>query len=291
LERLTKAFAKLRFKSVADIEEANEAIRLYQYVSSQYDIFDNPYAIPRNPQHMAADVCMGILQESPLIERRIDELISLACSKNPQVASYFSGEKKLRTSYKARAVKDILIQNQNIKQVGSSPVTLQWLEKQNKQQNNNEPSNSKVIQPLSSDTISLQLTSYDETKGGLNDPHNEEKSHNPEGKKPLQCDECDQSDAYNPQSNEDDKKNFPASNVIEKIRLPSYGVITSHSSHSSHSNDHNQRITSSIGLFPDDDTNKDPNRDQIHLIHRKSADIQTNDDQEDQNNINLKEEK
>ncbi|ALI35432.1 MCM2/3/5 family protein [Candidatus Nitrosocosmicus oleophilus] len=292
LERLTKAFAKLRFKNVADVDEAYDAIRLYKYVSSQYDIFDNPYAVPRNPQHMAADVCMEILQENPLIERRIDELISLACSKNPQVASYFSGEKKLRTSYKARAVKEILIQNQYIKQVGSSPVTLQWFEKQIKQQTNNELSNSKVIQPSSSDTVSLQLTSSDQTQGCLNNPHNEVKDHNTEGRIPPQCDECDQGDVCNLQSNEDNQKNFPASNVIEKIILPCNRVITSHSSHSSHSNDLNQRITNSIGLFSDDDTNKKyPNHDKIHLIHRKSADIQTNDDLEDQYDVNLKEEK
>lgn len=291
LERLTKAFAKLRFKNVADVEEANEAIRLYQYVSSQYDIFDNPYTIPRNPQHMAADVCMEILQEKPL-ERRIDELISLACSKNPQVASYFSGEKKLRTSYKARAVKDILIQNQNIKQVGSSPVTLQWFEKQKKQQNHNELSNSQVIQPPSSDTFSLQLTPYDQAQGRLNDLCNQEKSHNPEGRKPPQCDECDQGDAYKLPSNGDKQKNFPVSNVIEKIELPSDRVITSHSSHSSHSNDLSQITTNSIGLFPNDDTNKKyPNQDKMPLIHRKSADIQTNDDLEEQYNVNLKEEK
>lgn len=291
LERLTKAFAKLRFKNVADVEEANEAIRLYQYVSSQYDIFDNPYAIPRNPQHMAADVCMEILQEKPL-ERRIDELISLACSKNPQVASYFSGEKKLRTSYKARAVKDILIQNQNIKQVGSSPVTLQWFEKQKKQQNHNELSNSQVIQPPSSDTFSSQLTPYDQAQDRLNDLCNQEKSHNPGGRKPPQCDECDQGDVYKLPSNGDKQKNFLVSNVIEKIELPSDRVITSHSSHSAHSNDLGQITTNSIGLLPDDDTNKKyPNQDKIPLIHRKSADIQTNDDLEEQYNVNLKEEK
>ena len=42
------------------------------------------------------------------------------------MAAYFSGETKIKTSYKARAVRDILLQNPNIKQIGKNPVTLQW---------------------------------------------------------------------------------------------------------------------------------------------------------------------
>jgi len=128
LERLTKGFAKLRFKKEADIEDANDAISLYKFVISQYELIDCGNTIPRNPQYVAADACTEILKNNPLVDKRIDDLIRTAYAKNPQVAAYFSGEITIKTSYKARKVRDILIQNPNIKQVGKNPVTLQWFE-------------------------------------------------------------------------------------------------------------------------------------------------------------------
>src|SRR6185312_4602570 len=114
LERLTKGFAKLRFKKEADIEDANDAISLYKFVISQYELIDCGNTIPRNPQYVAADACTEILKNNPLVDKRIDDLIRTAYAKNPQVAAYFSGEITIKTSYKARKVRDILIQNPNI---------------------------------------------------------------------------------------------------------------------------------------------------------------------------------
>lgn len=128
LERLTKALARLRFKDMADIEDANDAIGVYKYVISQYEIIDYSNTIPKNPQYMVADVCADILKNNPSVDKRVDDLIVTARANNKQVAAYISGETKIKTSYKARAVRDILLQNQNIKQVGINPVTLQWFE-------------------------------------------------------------------------------------------------------------------------------------------------------------------
>jgi DNA replicative helicase MCM subunit Mcm2 (Cdc46/Mcm family) len=292
LERLTKAFAKLRFKSVADLEDASEAIRLYKYVSFQYDIFDNPHTVPRNPQHMAADVCMEILQENPLVDKRIDDLVNIACSINPQVASYFSGEKKLRKSYKTRAVKDILIQNQNIKQVGNSPITLQWFEKI-KQLDNNEQTNSKVIPSSLSNPSSLTITPIDQTQRNTTDIYSEDDNQKLRDKTINQSDECDQGDVYNQQSNYYNKNNFATSNVNEKIKsLSDDEIIKSHSTHSSHLNDHYERIPDDSGILPSNNSdNNDMNRDKIYLLHKKTAEIHTNEDLEDQKNDNLTEEK
>src|SRR3954454_3163297 len=69
-----------------------------------------------------------ILNKNSSVDKRDNDLILTACSKNPQVAVYFSGERTIRTRYKAREVRDVLLQNPNIKQVGRNPVTLQWFE-------------------------------------------------------------------------------------------------------------------------------------------------------------------
>jgi replicative DNA helicase Mcm len=128
LERLAKALAKLRFKNVVDIDDANDAIGIYKHMISQFETFDYDNTIPKNPQYVAADVCAEILKNNYTVDKRVDDLIDTAIAKNLQVAAYFSGEKKIKTSYKARAVRDILLQNPNIKQIGKNPVTLQWFE-------------------------------------------------------------------------------------------------------------------------------------------------------------------
>ena len=69
LERLAKALAKLRFKIVADIDDANNAIGIYKHMISQFETFDYDNTIPKNPQYVAADVCAEILKNNPLVDR------------------------------------------------------------------------------------------------------------------------------------------------------------------------------------------------------------------------------
>ena len=79
---------------------------LYKFVYSQYETFDYANTIPKNPQYVAADVCAEILKNNSSVDKRVDDLILIACSKNSQVAAYFSGEKndkdKLQSTYSQR---------------------------------------------------------------------------------------------------------------------------------------------------------------------------------------------
>jgi replicative DNA helicase Mcm len=138
LERLTKTFAKLNFKSVADIEDAEDAIRIYKEVDSQYDKFD---VVSKDPRDLSFNECVEILKKSAPRVMRPDELVSIACSMNEQIAAYFSGQRRLKTSYKVQVIKDMLLQHPDIHLVSKSPVLLQWVEKSKQNQNQEDTTN------------------------------------------------------------------------------------------------------------------------------------------------------
>lgn len=280
LERLTKAFAKLRFKNMAETEEANDAISLYKYVMSQYDFLDNPYTIPRNPQHVAADECAKILKENPFVDKRVDDLIIIACSKNSQVASYFSGEKKIKTSYKARAVRDILIQNPNIKQVGNNPITLQWFEK-HKQDRHHEIQTPHSKTPNSSNSADSMIISKEQKQimnnyGVLNDAHIDKREENRktnqsnEGNEGNECDDnqCNKNRSIEPNASD-----------IERSTSNKMTITTLPSSPSSPSKINNNQITNN-------NDNNTKRQIKLNLNYPKAAEIQTNDDLMEKGNHN-----
>ena len=134
LERLTKAFAKLKFKVIADIKDADDAIQIYKKVASQYDEFD---VVSKDPRDLSFNACIKNLKINAPKAMRPDELVSIACSQNEQVASYFSGQRRLKTSYKVQVIKDMLLQHPNIHLVSKSPVLLRWVEKSKPAQDDN----------------------------------------------------------------------------------------------------------------------------------------------------------
>jgi DNA replicative helicase MCM subunit Mcm2 (Cdc46/Mcm family) len=169
LERLTKTFAKLKFKSIADVEDATDAISLYKYTSAQWD---KSVVIPRNPTHAAAITCTKILEKNPDVTMTIDQLIDLACLQDPQVEAYFPSDKSKRksySSYKVREILDVLLKNQNIYVVKRKPFTFQWI-KNTDSNNNRYNSNSSGSNNQAYDAYDV----YDEGQKSA-DKNNEEK--------------------------------------------------------------------------------------------------------------------
>ena len=314
LERLTKGFAKLRFKSVADIQDANDAISLYKFVYSQYETIDYSNTIPKNPQYVSADVCAEILKKNPSVDKRVDDLILMACSQNPQVAAYFSGEKKIRTSYKAQTVRDILLQNPNVEQVGRNPVTLQWFEplRQPTTTSDSNPATSldnytnkdSQINSPSNDIGNTQCYVCDVCEVDNVIPNHKVSDHDTKDisadiKQLIDSDikeEFDSNDQHlisssnhlykNKSSIEDNKEENKYHSVSVKDSnykkdqfdgLSSCQLPTSHSSHTSHSDD-----LSIENNYDFQNNNINPKQIRIQLHHSKAADIETNEDSDEQ---------
>ena len=102
LERLTKAFAKLNFNSIADIEDAEDAIRIYKEVTSQYDEFD---VVSKDPRDISFSTCIEILKKSAPKTMRPDELVSIACSLNEQIADLFFRPKTIENKLQSTSDK------------------------------------------------------------------------------------------------------------------------------------------------------------------------------------------
>ncbi len=172
LERLTKAIAKLKFKNIADREDAKDAISLYRYVISQYE---EDITTSKDPKHAAVVACSGTLQKNSAVSFRVDQLIEIACLENEQVSNYFSGERRLKSSYKVQAVKDILLENPNIHQTSNHPVSLQWIEQKQQQKKELEDQHKPNYQSKTNEIGDSNRSSYS-TTGSQHSQHEDTSS-------------------------------------------------------------------------------------------------------------------
>lgn len=310
LERLSKAIAKLHFRNVVSLEDALKAIQIYKYMMSQYDTIGYSNTIPKNPQYVAADVCVDILKENPAVDKRMDELIQLACSKSLQVAAYFSGEKRIRTSYKARSVRDVLLQHPNIRRVGINPVILQWLETEQQQSEKRGlssflPTSETFNGNLTSSKIPDEKDQSDRRRNTVEENKPKDTAHIVEDDEGDECNVCNvdkmkqniadnlrncnkkegpskttaikssiiQTTPKNMDNKEEPKgKKYPTDQTA--LLTTTNNTTTLHSSHSLHSSP-SQTATSPDNLVGDNNTKT--NNKKIELRYTKESDIQTND--------------
>jgi len=127
LFNLTRARAKVKFKNIADAEDAKETVRYYDSIIKDYN---NDVYIPEDPRERALRGCIEILRD---LKKGIslDELIMMICEKIEQVKRYLSfGNKplRMRDNKKVRNLYEMLVAHKNIKRIQEKPIVLQWFD-------------------------------------------------------------------------------------------------------------------------------------------------------------------
>lgn len=133
LKNLTLARARLKFKNIADAEDAIESLEFYKENITDYH---EQTVLPEIPMETAYRLCLDILKDLTSGKSEglsLQELINIVCNKNEQVKRYlYFGSKSLhmRDNRKVRNLYESLLENNknHIRRISYNPTVLQWFE-------------------------------------------------------------------------------------------------------------------------------------------------------------------
>ena len=114
LPKIAKAMARLKFKNVADGEDAKEAMQFYNATLVK---FKKTVVMAQNPQYIAYEKALEIVKRFEKFGIKLEKLFKIICQENEQLAKYFGyGEKslKIRDNSKVDDVYHLLAKNSNI---------------------------------------------------------------------------------------------------------------------------------------------------------------------------------
>jgi hypothetical protein len=99
-------------------------MEFYNYILLQ---LNKVVAVPSNPRDIAYEQCLEILKEimSPIL---FEEVINMACERNPQVNRYIGLHRKLRDNAKLRPILEMLENHSHVNLVRIKPVVLEYVD-------------------------------------------------------------------------------------------------------------------------------------------------------------------
>lgn len=123
LFRIAEAQAKLQLKNEVDAEIAKQTMESVQLMMVQYG---ETVQLVNNPRDTTHSKFLEILEDttSPV---DIKELCEMACRRDIQVRNYLGTNWSQRHNWKLRTVVDMLLNHDNVKQVSTRPLILQWV--------------------------------------------------------------------------------------------------------------------------------------------------------------------
>lgn len=129
LFRLAKAIARLKLKEIVDETDAKETMEFYNVMLVN---FQKSVIVSQSPRDIAFQECVLMLEQSKEFGGiHLEELITMICQKNKQLADYFGFGKtkllKIENNKKIRHVYEMLLNHSKIKIVQQKPVVLRWL--------------------------------------------------------------------------------------------------------------------------------------------------------------------
>jgi DNA replicative helicase MCM subunit Mcm2 (Cdc46/Mcm family) len=129
LFKLAKAIARLKLKEIVDETIAKETMEFYNVMLLN---FQKSVIVSQSPRDIAFQECVLILEQSKDFGGiHLEELITMICQKNKQLADYFGFDKtkslKIEDNKKIRHVYEMLLNHSKIKIVQQKPVVLRWL--------------------------------------------------------------------------------------------------------------------------------------------------------------------
>jgi DNA replicative helicase MCM subunit Mcm2 (Cdc46/Mcm family) len=128
LFKLAKAIARLKLKEIVDETDATETMDFYNVMLFE---FQKSVVISQSPREIAYQECVSLLQQfTEYGGIQLEELITLACQRNIQLADYFQyGKKtfKIENNKKIRNIYEMLLNHSKIKRVQEKPIVLKWL--------------------------------------------------------------------------------------------------------------------------------------------------------------------
>jgi replicative DNA helicase Mcm len=123
LYRLAKAVARLKLKEIVDEDDAKDVMSFYNVMLQN---FQKAVNVSTNPKDIAYNEFVKILQNTQT-GITIPELCKIATENNKQVKAYLGDIWPVKNNKKLRRVIDEVLNNSNIKKIGSHPIVLQWL--------------------------------------------------------------------------------------------------------------------------------------------------------------------
>ena len=150
LYRLAKAIARLKLKDIVDEEDAKDVMSFYNVMLQNFQMAVN---VSTSPKDVAYNEFVKILQNTPS-GITIPELCKIATDNNKQVKAYLGDIWSIRNNKKLRIVIDEVLNNSNIKKIGSNPIALKWLSDQsdlrdleNREEQHPDSENKSDLQP------------------------------------------------------------------------------------------------------------------------------------------------
>jgi DNA replicative helicase MCM subunit Mcm2 (Cdc46/Mcm family) len=130
LFKLAKAIARLKLKEIADETDAKEVMEFYNVILVD---FQKSVVISQSPRDLAYNECISLLEQFKEFEGiQLEELITMICQRNKQLANYFEYDKtnksfKIENNKKVRRVYEMLLNHSKIIKVQEKPIVLKWL--------------------------------------------------------------------------------------------------------------------------------------------------------------------
>ncbi len=128
LFNITRAIARLKFKAVAEADDAMEAIEFFNSVSQDYR---ESATIPTDPRDLAVSVILESIKEFASHDSKgvgIKELCRIACKKDAQVSIYLGEKWSIDVNKKVKKVFEIVRVNKHVETVNLNPLLLRWRE-------------------------------------------------------------------------------------------------------------------------------------------------------------------
>lgn len=127
LFRISKAYARLKLKTVVDENDAKETMGFFNFMLLNYR---QVAKLPDSPRNLTYGECISTLK---LVNSAItlDELLKTVCNKNELIKKYLCfGNKSIRLSdnKKVRNVYDMLLNHGKIKRIQEKPTVLCWID-------------------------------------------------------------------------------------------------------------------------------------------------------------------
>ena len=120
---IAEAQAKLQLKDVVDSKIAEQTMESVRLMMVQYGETVKSTADPRE---LTYSKCLEILRESK-IGITVRSLFEMACKADTQIIEYIGRDWSISGNFKVKYVVDMLRIHTNVKEVGSKPLILQWI--------------------------------------------------------------------------------------------------------------------------------------------------------------------
>lgn len=123
LYKIAEAQAKLQLKHEVDEEIAKQTMESVRIMMAQYG---PTISMVMGPRETTYNEFLDVLQNTHG-GITLEELSRIACKENHNIAEYLGTTYSIEHNHKLRSVLDVLLNNSNIKKVGSKPIVLKWI--------------------------------------------------------------------------------------------------------------------------------------------------------------------